>query len=79
MLDRSRTINSFCEADELRTLCVLCLYSGEMQYGILVIDTEPREIALSYLMSIQIANALHYYEAYRTQQEMRNTLERLVT
>lgn len=78
VLDCIHTIESYCENDKQQSLIVLCLYSGEMQYGTLVVNVQPQDLALTYLMSIQIANALHYFQMFLEQKRMHTTLENLV-
>ena len=41
---------------------VLCLFSGEMQYGILVTEIDPANLSLFYLISRQIGNMLRMYQ-----------------
>lgn len=59
-------------------VCVFCLFSEEVQYGILATEIEPDSLPLTYLISMQIANALRFYELFRQQQRTQNKLEELV-
>ena len=40
---------------------VLCLFSGEVQYGILVAEIDPVNTVLFYLISREIGNMLRLY------------------
>jgi diguanylate cyclase (GGDEF)-like protein len=57
---------------------VYVLFSGEMQYGILVTDVPIDDIPLAYLASMQISNSLRFYEMSLAQRRTRSKLERLV-
>lgn len=57
---------------------ILCLFSGEMQYGILVAEINPANLALFYLISRQIGNMLRMYQMSREQKDMQWKLEALV-
>lgn len=57
---------------------VLCLFSGEMQYGILVTEIDPANLSLFYLISRQIGNMLRMYQMSREQKKMQQKLETLV-
>ena len=48
---------------------VLCPFSGEMQYGILVTEIDPSNLALFYLISRQIGNMLRMYQMSREQEK----------
>ena len=60
------------------SFCLLCLFSGEMQYGILVTEIDPSNLALFYLISRQIGNMLRMYQMSREQKKMQQKLETLV-
>ena len=70
---------SFCSDRQAFSMSVFCLFSGEMQYGILVTEIRPSSLALSYLISMQIGNALKYHNLYLKQMETQKTLEKLLT
>ena len=57
---------------------ILCLFSGEMQYGILVAEINPANLALFYLISRQIGNMLRMYQMSKEQKNMQRKLEALV-
>jgi diguanylate cyclase (GGDEF)-like protein len=57
---------------------VYVLFSGEMQYGILVTDVPIADIPLAYLASMQISNSLRFYEMSLAQSRTRGKLEKLV-
>lgn len=44
---------------------VLCLFSGEVQYGILIAEIDPANTVLFYLISREIGNMLRLYQLSR--------------
>ena len=78
MLSRDRGIADYYRKDGNFNMSVFCLFAGEMQYGILVMEIETSDIALSYLISMQIANALKFFEMSNEQRRTRRKLEMLV-
>lgn len=46
---------------------ILCLFSGEMQYGVLAAEINPANLALFYLISRQIGNMLRMYQMSKEQ------------
>lgn len=59
-------------------MSIFCLFSGETQYGILVTEIHPSNLALSYLISMEIGNALKFHELSREQRRTSRELESLV-
>ena len=57
---------------------ILCLFSGEMQYGVLAAEINPANLALFYLISRQIGNMLRMYQMSKEQKRMQQKLEALV-
>ena len=57
---------------------VLCLFSGEVQYGILVAEIDPANTVLFYLISREIGNMLRLYQLSREQMLMRKKQEQLI-
>jgi diguanylate cyclase (GGDEF)-like protein len=57
---------------------VYVLFSGEMQYGIMVTETSIGNIPLAYLASMQISNSLRFLEMSVIQRRTREKLEKLV-
>lgn len=66
------------EGDQNYVATILCLFSGEMQYGILVAEINPANLALFYLISRQIGNMLRMYQMSKEQRRMQQKLEALV-
>ena len=66
------------EDDQNYVATILCLFSGEMQYGILVAEINPANLALFYLISRQIGNMLRMYQMSKEQRRMQQKLEALV-
>ena len=60
------------------SLSIFCLFSGETQYGILATEIEPQNLALSYLISMQIGNTLKYHYMSKEQERTQKELEKLV-
>ncbi len=61
-----------------REFTVLNLFLGQEQYGILVVETEPEDMLLMHLVSLQISSALNFYYLYRQQTRMQKHLEMLI-
>lgn len=59
-------------------MCVFTLFSGEIQYGILLCEIEIEDMALMHLASMQISIALHFYGLSMKQKETQSKLEKLV-
>ena len=59
-------------------ICVFCLFSGEIQYGILAVEIDPSNIILFYLVSRQIGNMLRLFQLSKEQRNMQMKLEQLV-
>lgn len=57
---------------------VLCLFSGEEQYGVLIAEIDPSNIILFYLISREISNMLRLYQLSKEQMIMRKKLEQSV-
>ena len=53
---------------------ILCLFSGEMQYGVLAAEINPANLALFYLISRQIGNMLRMYQMSKEQKRMQQKL-----
>ena len=66
------------EDDQNYVATILCLFSGEMQYGILVAEINPANLSLFYLISRQIGNMLRMYQMSKEQRRMQQKLEALV-
>ena len=59
-------------------ICVFCLFSGEIQYGVLAAEINPSNIILFYLVSRQIGNMLRLFQLSKEQKSMQMELEHLV-
>lgn len=57
---------------------MLCLFSGEVQYGILVAEINPANTVLFYLISREIGNMLRLYQLSREQMILRKKQEQLI-
>jgi diguanylate cyclase (GGDEF)-like protein len=77
VLTAENGIGSYHNGDQ-NTLSIFCLFSGEMQYGILVTEITLENFDLSYLISMQIGNALKYYDMRKQQEKTQRKLEKLV-
>ena len=64
--------------DRKRVMTALNLFLGEEQYGILVVETHPKDMLLMHLVSMQISSALNFYYLYQQQTRMQKRLEILV-
>lgn len=65
-------------ANDTYNICVFCLFSGEIQYGILAAEIDPSNIILFYLVSRQIGNMLRLFQLSKEQRTMQRKLEQLV-
>jgi len=61
-----------------RMLTALNLFLGEEQYGLLLVEIDPKDMLLMHLVSMQISSALNFYYLYQTQMRMQKRLETLV-
>ena len=61
-----------------RMVTALPLFLGQEQYGILVVETEPEDMPLMHLVSLQISGALNFYYLHQQQVRMQKRLETLV-
>ncbi len=59
-------------------MSIVCLFSGEMQYGILVTEIDPSSLSLFHLISMQIGNALRFHDVSRDQRQTQDALEHVV-
>ena len=66
------------EDERRRVITVLNLFLGQEQYGILAVETEPEDMLLMHLVSLQISGALNFYYLYQQQMRMQKRLEVLV-
>lgn len=66
------------ENERRRVLTVLNLFLGQEQYGILAVETEPEDMLLMHLVSLQISSALNFYYLYQQQARMQKRLEVLI-
>lgn len=78
VLTKEKGIADYCAKDGIFNMSVFCLFAGKMQYGILVMEIDTSEMALSYLISMQVANALRFFELSTEQRRTRRKLEMLV-
>lgn len=65
-------------ANDNYNVCIFCLFSGEIQYGILAAEIDPSNIILFYLVSRQIGNMLRLFQLSKEQRTMQRKLEQLV-
>lgn len=78
VLSAENGIPDYYSGKEAFSMCVFCLFSGEMHYGILVTEIDPADFSLSYLISMQIGNALKFHELSMKQRRTQRKLEKLV-
>ncbi|MBQ1312911.1 MAG: GGDEF domain-containing protein [Blautia sp.] len=75
---RAGSISLDRQNGETGNYCVFCLFSGELQYGILVAEIELSQLALSYLISTQVGNAMRYQHISKVKENTQTELEKLV-
>lgn len=78
VLSEEKGIPDYYSGDNAFSMCVFCLFSGEKQYGILVTEIDPADFSLSYLISMQIGNALKFHDLSMQQRGTQRKLEKLV-
>ena len=71
-------LEAFLPEDRQYCMSVLSLFSGEMQYGILITEIDPSNLALTYLISTQLGNTLMSRHMFLEQQKTHRQLEKLV-
>jgi len=64
--------------DRKRMMTVLNLFLGEEQYGVLMVEIDPKDMLLMHLVSMQISSALNFYYLYQKQMRMQKRLETLI-
>jgi diguanylate cyclase (GGDEF)-like protein len=78
VLTREKGISDYLVGSRSFQMSIFCLFAGEKQYGIFVTEVDTSELPLAYLTSMQIANALKFYELSQVQRRTRQKLEHLV-
>jgi len=74
---KSGIVQNFID-DRKRMLTALNLFLGEEQYGVLLVEIDPKDMLLMHLVSMQISSALNFYYLYQKQMRMQKRLEGLV-
>lgn len=64
--------------DRRRMLTLFNLFLCDEQYGVMVVETEPEDMLLMHLVSLQISSALSFYYLYQQQMRMQKRLEILI-
>lgn len=79
VISKENGISKLVQRENQFCMQIFILFSGETQYGILVTEITPDDLALSYLASMQISNALRFLELSHEQERTRRKLEKLLT
>lgn len=66
-------------SERKRMMTALNLFLGEEQYGVLLVEIEPKDMLLMHLVSMQISGVLNFYNLYKQQIQMQKRLESLVS
>lgn len=64
--------------EDTYSAAVLCLFSGEVQYGILVAEIDPANTVLFYLISREIGNMLRLFQLSKEQLQLQKKQELLI-
>ncbi len=75
--DKEGIFSGFSD-ERRRMITVLNLFLGQEQYGILAVETEPEDMLLMHLVSLQISSALNFFYLYQQQSRMQKRLEVLI-
>lgn len=78
VITRNHGIISSFAARQNRIMSAFNLFSGEVQYGLLLSEINPEDMPLIYLASMQIGIALHFHDVSGKQKEAQTRLECLV-
>lgn len=79
ILNKEHTIASYFNRDERYTINVYDIFMGENQYGILVTETDPQNMLLMNLVSMQISSAINFRRLYVRQKQLGKELENAVS
>ena len=69
---------SFFDDGQRHSLCLFCLFSGEIHYGLLATEIDPSRFSLVYLICGQISNMIRYQSMYEQHERTQRRLEKLV-
>lgn len=78
VIDKEQGITDMIRQGDMFSVQVYVLFSGEIQYGILVTEITLEDMTFSYLASMQISNALKFLEISKEQRRTMAKLESLV-
>lgn len=74
-IDRENGFMKFTKRDRLHRLTAFTLFSGEKQYGILLAEINPEDVAFLYVTSIQIGTILRFQEENALEKRIKGQLE----
>lgn len=75
ILCADKQMSYYIDREDSYRMCVYDLFMGEVQYGVLVTETDPKNMLLMNLASLQISSAMSSREAYIAQKELKKELE----
>lgn len=74
-IDRENGFMQFMQKDRIHRLTALTLFSGEKQYGILLAEINPEDVAFLYVTSLQIGTILRFQEENALERRIKGQLE----
>ena len=78
IVSMNRGCTAIHDFKERRVLTSFGLFLGEYQYGLLMVEIDPKDMMLMYLVSMQISSSLDYFHVYQKQMRLQNKLENLI-
>lgn len=74
-IDRENGFMQFTQKERMHRLTAFTLFSGEKQYGILLAEINPEDVAFLYVTSLQIGTILRFQEENALERRIKGQLE----
>ncbi len=78
LMSREKPMSYYIEHDGRYVMSIYDIFMGVTQYGVLVTETNPKNMLLMNLSSLQISSGISFREMYEAQQELQRQLEDMV-
>ncbi len=75
-ITKENGFSAVCGRADRYSMCAFPLFSGEIQYGMLLAQIDPTRFNLVYLASLQISVGLEFHELNKRQKKAQESLER---
>lgn len=79
ILEAGHPLTAFMKREKRYTVSVFDVFMGENQYGILVTETDPKNMLLMNLACLQVSSAINFRRLFVRQQELGKELESVVS